>query len=201
MESPSAENWRFSKSLIVNDNPSPETRLEKRLARISGEQWANAIPTASGLFDSGGRKANIDLAFKLKNNIRFIELKWDSDSSLYAAFELMGYAIAWLQARLHAAEMGYIQNGELRRALASDHTQWVVLAPSAFLETTDDQFLKHIENWLSQGLMRFYQSSSVDFSARFKFVPLPDSCPDFRIETQLPENFLGALEASLIQEN
>ncbi len=140
---------------------------------MSGENLANAIPTASGLFDSGGRKANIDLAVKHNEFISFIELKWDSNSPLYAAFELVGYAMAWLQARLHATEMGYISKAMLRPALDTDHCQWVVLAPPDYYHATDEQFLKTRRELVfarAKGLLQvFFPSMSVQDSNSYLF--------------------------------
>ena len=104
---PSQENWRWEQQIhLVDNNSSAEVNLEKRLIRSSNPNWANAIPTASGLFDDGGRKANIDLAVRNGKTAAFIELKWDSNHPVYAAVEIIGYAMAWVQARVHAESMG-----------------------------------------------------------------------------------------------
>jgi hypothetical protein len=76
---PSEQNWRFDKQLkIAEGNPSREKTLEKAIVRLDDEdQWANQIPTASGLVSpTADRSRNIDLVYRrAAKEFEFIELK------------------------------------------------------------------------------------------------------------------------------
>jgi hypothetical protein len=171
---PSDENWRWQQMPTLSEgNPSPEVSLEKLLIRTAGDTWANAVPTASGLFDGGGRKANVDLAHRFGTGVAFVELKWADKHPVYAAFEIVGYAMAWAQARFRAEEMGYATDGTLRPALATDATRWCVLAPASFYAGWDAEQLARLAASLDQGVNRFF-AERLKVDARFRFLKLPD---------------------------
>lgn len=171
---PSSENWRWRRIPTLSEgNPSAEVSLEKLLIRTADDAWANAVPTASGLFDDGGRKANVDLAHRSGTRIAFVELKWASNHPVYAAFEVVGYALAWAQARLRAEEMGYVADGVLRPALASDSTRWCVLAPAGFYAGWDAGELTRFAGSLDRGVSGFF-AERLKVDARFRFHTLPD---------------------------
>lgn len=197
---PSIQNWRFTKNKKVSiktENRSPEVRLEKWITNMTGSAWANGIPTASGLFDGGGRKANIDLAWRGEGSMTFIELKWDSDHCLYAAFELAGYAVAWVQARTRAEEMGYSVGGVLRPALSVQSTRWVVLAPNDFFRGPSPEYLDKLQTLFDSGISEFFGAKCPGVTASFRFVRLPP-CPDFRGTQRPPARFVANLEARLV---
>lgn len=171
---PSSENWRWQRMPTLSEgNPSAEVSLEKLLVRTADDTWANAVPTASGLFDDGGRKANVDLAHRHGTGLAFVELKWASNHPVYAAFEIVGYAMAWAQARLRAEEMGYVTGGTLRPALATDATRWCVLAPDSFYAGWDAEHLARFAASLDQGLRSFF-AERLKVDARFRFLTLPE---------------------------
>jgi hypothetical protein len=92
----SKENWRWEKQLYIGDaNQSREKKLEKAIAARCGEDWINQVPTASGLTSSlGGKHCNIDLVHRLPDETcEFIELKYDCDTPLFAAFEVLKYGL------------------------------------------------------------------------------------------------------------
>lgn len=190
---PSDENWRWQRIPTLSEgNPSPEVGLERRLIRTAGDTWANAVPTASGLFDDGGRKANVDLAHRFGAGIAFVELKWASNHPVYAAFEIVGYAMAWAQARLRAEEMGYVTGGTLRPALGTDVTRWCVLAPASFYAGRDAEQLAGFAASLDQGVSSFF-AERLKVEARFRFLKLPGG-----IDPMAPEPAeLQAIAASL----
>jgi hypothetical protein len=190
---PSDENWRWRQIPTLSEgNPSAEVCLEKKLIRIANDTWANAIPTASGLFDGGGRKANVDLAHRLGTEVAFVELKWESNHPVYAAFEIVGYAMAWAQARLRAEEMGYVVDGVLRPALAPDATRWCVLAPATFYARWDSEDLTRFAASLDQGVSSFF-AERLKVESRFRFLTLPDG-----IDPMAPEpDHLQTISASL----
>jgi hypothetical protein len=89
---PSAQNWRLEKQLwIAPHNTSGEKTLEKAIARVSGDAWANQVPTASGLINGTNDKhRNLDLVFRRESDgFELIELKMQSDTPLASAGDLM----------------------------------------------------------------------------------------------------------------
>jgi len=100
----SNENWRWSlKRNIDPENKSAEIRIERAFANIlSPEHWANQIPVASGLVGSADGRRNIDLAhWDGVRTVTLIELKVASDTPIYAAFEIVRYALLLCLAREH----------------------------------------------------------------------------------------------------
>jgi hypothetical protein len=98
---PSEQNWRWEKQMDIADrNPSKEKRLEKRIAQLTGDDWVNQVPTASGLYESTrDRHRNVDLARRIGNRaFELIELKVDSGNPLLATAEILQYAVLLLAA-------------------------------------------------------------------------------------------------------
>lgn len=97
----SGQNWRWALQPQIGErNRSPEVVLERAIAgacvRGGRIDWANQIPVASGLISGAadGRRA-LDLAYRSgERRFQLIELKIASDTPLYAAVELLGYASA-----------------------------------------------------------------------------------------------------------
>jgi hypothetical protein len=104
----SAQNWRFEKQLeIAAGNPSREKTLEKAIARLAGDQWANQVPTASGLVNGrSDRQRNLDLVFEASpDRFEFIELKLECDTPLYAAIEMFQYGALYIFSRLNSQHL------------------------------------------------------------------------------------------------
>lgn len=128
---PSKQNWRFEKKLKISPhNTSAEKTLEKAIAAQAGPDWANQVPTASGLFNSTGDKLrNVDLVRRCGNaEYEFIELKVNSDTPLYALDEVNAYGIYYVFSRIHYPS-SYFYEKELLRA---NKIHLVVLAPRHF---------------------------------------------------------------------
>ncbi|WP_221234826.1 hypothetical protein [Sphingomonas aerophila] len=128
----SSQNWRWMlQPHIGATNCSPEVVLERAIAAAclaeGRDDWANQVPVASGLIAGAadGRRA-IDLAQRRgEQHYELIELKVATDTPLYAAVELLGYASLWLLAReappAHAPSL-----------LTADRIDLRVLAPATF---------------------------------------------------------------------
>ncbi len=128
----SRENWRWAKQpRISTANTSREKILEKRIACELDNDWVNQVPTLSGVMDSTSeRHCNLDLVHRAgEGRYEFIELKIDSDNPVYAAAELVKYALVYVFSRRHAEELGYAAENELLRARA---VRLRVLAPAAY---------------------------------------------------------------------
>jgi hypothetical protein len=103
----SRENWRWRVPQlgISEHNTSPEVVLERAIVntceRNGRVDWSNQVPVASGLAGfSAERRRAIDLVHqKAPGHFQFIELKVGSDTPLYAAVEIIGYACLWRRAR------------------------------------------------------------------------------------------------------
>ncbi len=103
----SSQNWRWPslQTEIATHNPSREVRVERAIAgacdRLGRTDWANQVPVASGLIAGAPDKRRaIDLVRRRgERHFELIELKVASDTPLYAAAEIIGYACLWLIAR------------------------------------------------------------------------------------------------------
>jgi len=102
---PSTENWRWMpKAKIHPGNRSPEVILERSIALLVERKhmkgWCNQIPVASGLVDSrSDKRAAVDLASIAGDRLDLYELKWKSDTPIYASFEILRYGLAYLLCR------------------------------------------------------------------------------------------------------
>jgi hypothetical protein len=87
------------------------------------------MSTASGLHGPrSGTRRSIDLVRRVSaDHYVFIELKIDSDNPLYAAFEILGYGLAYLHARLH----GLCGQGA-HDVMRAGRIDLVVLAPQSW---------------------------------------------------------------------
>jgi hypothetical protein len=98
-QGPSPENWRFKKiPYIAKHNKSKEKTLEKAIAKLPSRDWVNQVPTSSGLVnDASDSSRNIDLAHRLgPRKFEFIELKVESDTPMFAAFEIVINGLIYL---------------------------------------------------------------------------------------------------------
>jgi len=81
---------------------SDEVKLERAIAYIAPIVWTCQMSTSSGTQGKLHRRRAIDLVRHNGNkSFAFIELKIDSDNPLYASFEILGYALAYLHARMN----------------------------------------------------------------------------------------------------
>jgi hypothetical protein len=128
---PSTENWRFEKQLGCSDNnQSLEVTLERAIVAAIGPEWANQVPTASGLWDSvADKRCAVDLVRRLADGrFELIELKVESDTPLRAAVEITQYGLLYAVARGHYQEIDRASS-ELLRA---DEIDLRVLAPATY---------------------------------------------------------------------
>jgi hypothetical protein len=162
----SRENWRWSLQTYISPaNRSPEVMLERAIAKACvDDAWANQIPVASGLVTGAndGRRA-IDLVQRRgEGHYELIELKIASDTPLYAAVELLGYACLWLLAR----EDPPVTQPEFLDAKRLDLR---VLAPAAYYAPYQ---LGQVERSIATGVRSLGRGAGVDMT--FEFDVLPD---------------------------
>ena len=131
---PSFENWRHERQTYIgNVNKSPEVILERAIATLAefGDlpEWYNQIPVASGLLNGkSDKRAALDLVRVEGDTAELIELKWNSDTPLFALFQVLGYGLALLLSRQNAEVFGY--SG--RPLMEARRLSLVVLAPAQY---------------------------------------------------------------------
>lgn len=109
--STSKQLWRRRRATdLRDDNRNTETLLEKAVANLaeSGHMpgWFNQCPVASGLTDPyADRGRRIDLVHCDGATVRFVELKWASDTPAQALFQVLEYGLAFLFAWLRKGEI------------------------------------------------------------------------------------------------
>ncbi len=127
----SKKNWRFQHAPNFVSANTGETPLERKLVRGAPNSLANQIPVASGVCSADERRNTIDLAEQCgPNEYTFFELKVGSDTPLYAAMELLGYAACYIAARRKMADLGY--NAPEKQLLAATVVHLRVLAPQNY---------------------------------------------------------------------
>ncbi len=164
----SKQNWRWSlQTQIGAANKSPEVVLERAIgaacASTGRTDWANQVPVASGLIAgaSDGRRA-IDLVERTgTRTYQLIELKIASDTPLFAAVELLGYASIWLLSRqalpLHDPDLLRAEKLDLR-----------VLAPDAYYDRYD---LHRLEDVLKTGARSLGEREGLPLTFGFDVLP------------------------------
>ena len=148
---PSQENWRTNdkrQTSLSKKNRSPEVLLERAIALLGEhgelEDWFNQVPVASGLIDhEADKRAAIDLLRFNGEHGEFVELKWESNTPVFAAFEILLYGLVYLYARVNRKTLGYLE----KPLMSVCEVSLRVLAPRAYY--TD----YHLE-WLEQGLFQ-----------------------------------------------
>ena len=116
-------------------NQSPEKMLEKSVAILADQQhmrdWFNQCPVATGIADpyaDGGRR--IDLVQLSGRAVRLVELKWNSDTPVYALFEVLEYGLAYLLARIRRRDFGLSTQPLMLDRV--DQVRLEVVGPQAF---------------------------------------------------------------------
>ena len=139
---PSQENWRFDKQLDHSaQNASPETTLERAIARAAGRDWANQVPAASGLWDHvADKRRAVDLVRRFGDRrFELIELKVESDTPLRAAVEIVQYGLLYALARERYPEW---ERGR-QELLQAKEVHLRVLAPIGYYAPFSLGWLEH----------------------------------------------------------
>lgn len=187
---PSAENWRFLKRLdIAERNTSPEVTLERRIAAVTGDEWANQMPTASGLtglaFD---RHRHVDLVQRQSEDAyTFYELKVAADTPLFAAIEIVLRGLLYLFARRHLGDLGYTL--QAKPLLGARRVQLRVLAPAAFYGGAN---LRWLETALNDGFRQLLTNAADgDIAMDFALLAFPPAfvwpCSDAELQHALDQ--------------
>lgn len=181
-EPPSKENWRFEPKLKIDPgNKSLEVQLERAIVNISqsiwpdAKNWANQVPTASGLWDHNcDKRRAIDLVHVRPGRngyetLEFIELKVTSDHPVYAAMEVLLYGMLYMLSRRHLKELEY--NVAKQPLLQAKEIHLVVLAPAKYYEGYQFDWL---EKEITTGLKEFGELEG--YTMDFQFQAFPWDC-------------------------
>ena len=155
-------NWRWRHGAPDQiTTRSKEVRLERKLVRVgrdAGQQWSWQLSTTSGARSDSekesakgaNKRRAIDLIRDYENGrFAFIELKTGSDNPVYAAFELLGYALAYLREQRNPTGA---PEGELFKARQID---LIVLGPMSwyrYRRPLQEGFHEMLGTALSDGL-------------------------------------------------
>lgn len=190
---PSQENWRSERQTTLNPrNRSPEVLLERAIA-ILGEReilegWFNQVPVASGLVDGlADKRAAIDLVRHRDDQAEFVELKWESDTPAYAAFEILRYGLAYLFSYINRETFKYTK----KPLMNVKEVSLRVLAPRTYYADSD-------LTWLSEGLDHgirtlVVQKTDGALSMDFGFLAFPS---DFDLPFANGEEVLSMVDVS-----
>ena len=106
------------------------------------EGWFNQVPVASGLVNArADKRAALDLVKLEGDQAQFIELKWESDTPAYAAFEVLRYGLVYLFSRANSVQFEYSD----RQLMGVSRVELQVVAPRVFYD-------RHDLSWLEKGL-------------------------------------------------
>lgn len=181
---PSQENWRSEQKIFISDhNDSREKILERAIARLARDrylqnsgQWYNHVPVASGLINKHADKgAALDLVHIDGDSAKLIELKWASDTPVFALFEVLRYGLALLLSRMKATEFHYTE----RALIKATTVKLVVLAPAPYYSDHNSEDLNEFSETISKGLQRLSQKheSFPELSAQFMQFPADFELP------------------------
>ena len=156
----------------------PEVALERETAMRSLERWTCQMSTCSGLdIESDTRRHAIDLVRHCgERHFAFIELKVESDNPLYATFELLGYTLAYLQAKAN----GWQGTGK-HNVFEADKIDLCVVAPEVWYgyRRRGSDISKFDFTWLSNAItdaLNRRHGDSPKFSFAYRSIPsFPDT--------------------------
>lgn len=147
--------WRLRRATeIRGDNSSPEKMLEKAVAMLAEREhmprWYNQCPVASGIISSrSDRNSAVDLVecSESRKRVRFVELKWDSDTPHLALQQILRYGVAYIFCRVHRRELPL----HYRSLMDARHVSLEVVAPRRFFEGVESvDRMSDISAWLDQ---------------------------------------------------
>lgn len=169
-------NWKWRQVPYYNDNENQQAEIiiERQIVEQGKRNWANQIPTASGLAGPNKDKRRaVDLAFHHGGReFTLFELKLASDTPLYAAKEILLHGLLYLFTRTHIRELGYEQRSF--KLLEANIIHLRVLAPEAYYYGVD---LRAVEDAIDNSLKQYCTANpSLKLKMDFQFEAFP---PDF----------------------
>lgn len=168
------ENWRFEKQEHLGDNNNgPEVTLERTITKVTDCNWANQVPTASGVVETATAH-NVDLIHRCGSHYSFVELKVNADTPLFAAFEILQYGLVFAFFRNNVQRLGYLGfPPERLQILRADAVHLRVLAPALYYRPEWLEWLRPFENALNTELQGF-STDVLGIPMDFGFEAFPD---------------------------
>lgn len=175
------KNWHWREDANVR---IPESGKEVRLERIVAEsrdkpqmEWTWQMSTSSGIeerepgdkLNAANKRRSVDLVRDHGNDrYSFVELKVGADNPLYALFEILGYALAYLHARRGGREGTGTHN-----VMQAKHIRLVVLGPKCWyrFDKGDPSSPKFELQWMADELtngLKDLSKSKPEFSIAFE---------------------------------
>lgn len=175
----SQENWRLQKrDPLALENRRAEEILNRSIAAATQGDWANEVAISSGI--AGDGSMHVDLVYELVagEHYEVIELKWDSNTPLYAAIQVAVYGVYYLFSRVHAERFNY--SDPVRPMLSASRIDLRVLAPTPYYSDIEGSaWFRDFEARLNEAVEAVGRETLVnDFSMGFAY-------------TQLPADFVG----------
>ena len=171
----STELWKWrSVPARAEWNSSKEKVLEKAAAKeLPQAEWANQVVTASGLSrNPGDGRRNIDLVHRTSAaEYRFIELKIGSNNPVYAAIELLEYALLYWWSRQHPEF--HKEGRENPELLSAKFIAMEVLAPRKYYDGFDAVLLRRFAAILTESYNKL-TAGELKVEFRFSVLVLPD---------------------------
>ena len=199
------ERWRLEQCTELRDsNRNREILLQRAIGMLGKhnqpEGWFNHVPTASGLTrcDAADKHRSVDLVrFDTSNShLHLIELKWQSDNPVYAAFEILKYGLAYLYCRNHRTETAG------KDAMGASRLTLSVLAPSDFYFDNDKRGnweLSSLQSGLDIGLKDFVKQKILQPHLAFTFLSFPKEFPKSSFAEEFPNG--AAIKAHFFPPN
>jgi hypothetical protein len=185
-----SKNWQLRhQTEPAERSESLETLLERAIAILAklGElpdEWYNQISVDSGLVDGGGGR-HVDLAHMDGNDAELVELKWKSDTPLFALFEVLDYGLVLLLSRRNAEKLGYRDRDlKLIDALV---VKLAVLAPSQYYDGYDCRKYAGVVN---EGLRQLRDTHPDLPEMSFRFLRFPSWFDELPFKTGAEVNAL-----------
>lgn len=134
--------WRYKEP---GGTDSDEVKLERAIAKLDETRWACQMSTSSGIERRRlHQRRAIDLVRRLgPRRYAFVELKTGSNNPLYAAFEILGYALAYLHARVE----GWKGSGN-HDVFDAEQIELTILGPERWYRFSE----RGVEKKLDEGL-------------------------------------------------
>ena len=164
--------WRYQDP---GDTESDEVKLERAIAKPYETRWGCQMSTASGVEGRYlHRRRAIDLVrYLAPRSYAFVELKTVSNNPLYAAFEILGYALAYLHARAN-----YWKGSGNHNVFDAEQIELTILGPEKWYKFSEQGIEKAMDNglaWLAKEI-----TDSLNQFARAKVTGAPAFTLKFR---------------------
>jgi hypothetical protein len=178
------KNWRFEVQPDFELGVRYEIRLQKAIAILLHPDWANAIPTASGVTECEETARSIDLVQRLSDEEwRFVELKAlrknadggnGDQTPLFASLELLQYALIFRYSKEHYELLEYTPEREKNPIIAAQkvHLEVLMTQNCYFHNSKLGRFhIKWLDRLINEGLTSINLPQSLEFDFRFSEFP------------------------------